>query len=120
MTWVITYLKPLKKRISIGITIKVIGTVAELFIPFLLSYILENVIETGNVGNILFYGVIMGLCAVIACLGNIIANRMAAKTTMLFSTRMREELFSKTLHLSPRSTDRFTIPSLEARITSDT
>jgi len=57
---------------------------------------------------------------VIACLGNIIANRMAAKTTMLFATRMRRELFSKTLHLSARSTDSFTIPSLESRITSDT
>ena len=45
---------------------------------------------------------------------------MAAKTTMLFATRMRRDLFSKTLHLSPRSTDRFTIPSLESRITSDT
>ena len=62
----------------------------------------------------------MALCALIACLGNIIANRMAAKTTMQFSTRMRKDLFSKTLHLSSRNTDRFTIPSLEARITSDT
>jgi ATP-binding cassette subfamily B protein len=45
---------------------------------------------------------------------------MAAKTTMLFSTCMRRDLFSKTLNLSARSTDKFTIPSLEARITSDT
>lgn len=120
MKWVFTYLKPLKYRISAGTTIKTIGTVAELIIPFLLSYILENVIESNNVGKILFFGALMALCALIACLGNIIANRMAAKTTMIFSTRMRKDLFSKTLYLSARSTDRFTIPSLESRITSDT
>ncbi len=120
MKWVFTYLKPLRSRISAGITVKIIGTVAELIIPFLLSYILENVIQTNDVGKILFFGTLMAICAIIACLGNIIANRMAAKTTMIFSTRMRKELFSKTLHLSARSTDRFTIPSLESRITSDT
>ena len=103
-----------------GTLIKICGTVAELMIPFLLSYILENVIHTNDIQKILFFGAIMVLCAIIACLGNIIANRMAARTTMLFSTRMRRDLFSKTLNLSARNTDRFTIPSLEARITSDT
>ena len=120
MKWVSSYLKVLSGRIAVGITIKIIGTVAELIIPFLLSYILENVIESNNAGRIVFYGVLMTLCAITASLGNIIANRMAAKTTMLFATEMRKSLFSKTLYLSARSTDRFTIPSLESRITTDT
>lgn len=120
MKWVFAYLKPLRARITVGILVKIIGTVAELMIPFLLTHILENVISTNNVGKILFYGALMAICAVIACLGNIIANRMAAKTTMKFSTEMRRDLFSKTLNLSARSTDSFTIPSLESRITSDT
>lgn len=120
MKWIFTYLKPLRTRIAAGITVKIIGTVAELIIPFLLSYILEHTIATNDVGKILFFGALMAVCAMIACLGNITANRMAAKTTMIFSTGMRKDLFSKTLHLSAGSTDRFTIPSLESRITSDT
>lgn len=120
MKWVFTYLKPLVGRITVGITVKIIGTVAELIIPFLLSYMLENVIESNNAGRMFFYGALMAICAIIACVGNIVANRMAAKTTMKFSTRMRKDLFSKTLFLPARSTDRFTIPSLESRITSDT
>lgn len=120
MKWVFRYLKPLRSRITVGITIKTIGTVSELIIPFLLSYILEHVIKSNDVKRILFFGVLMALCALIASLGNIIANRMAAKTTMIFSTGMRKDLFLKTLHLSARSTDSFTIPSLESRITSDT
>ena len=120
MKWILSYLRPTTRRLAVGIAVKTVGTVAELIIPFLLSYILENVIETNNVGRIVYFGFLMGLCAVIACLGNIIANRMAAKTTMLFATEMRKNLFSKTLYLSARSTDRFTIPSLESRITTDT
>lgn len=120
MKWVFTFLKPLRSRITVGTGVKIVGTVAELIIPFLLSYILENVIETNEIKRILFYGILMAVCAIIACLGNIIANRMAAKTTMIFSTRMRKELFSKTLNLTAKSTDHFTIPSLESRITSDT
>ena len=95
MKWVFAYLKPLRARITVGTLVKIIGTVAELMIPFLLTHILENVIATNNVGKILFYGALMAICAVIACLGNIIANRMAAKTTMKFSTEMRRDLFSK-------------------------
>ena len=120
MKWILSYLKPLRMRMAVGFIIKVIGTVAELFIPFLLTYILENVIETGDIKKIVLYGVFMALFALTAGLGNIIANRMAAKVTMIFTSQMRRELFSKTLHLSARSTDKFTIPSLESRITTDT
>ena len=120
MKWVLDYFKPLRARLAVGISIKVVGTVVELIIPFLLSYILEHVITKNSEGKILFYGALMALCAVMACLGNVIANRMAAKTTMIFSREMRKNLFSKTLNLSARNTDSFTIPSLEARITSDT
>lgn len=120
MNWVWSYIEPLRARLAKGISIKILGTVAELLIPFLLSYILEHVIVSRSMGRILLFGGLMVICAVAACLGNITANRMAAKTTMLFATRMRRDLFSKTLQLSARSTDRFTIPSLESRITTDT
>lgn len=120
MKWILSYLAPLRKRIAVGISVKTLGTVAELMIPFLLSHILENVIVSGRISDILSYGALMALCALAACLGNIVANRMAARTTMIFSRAMRRDLFRKTLDLSPKSTDAFTIPSLESRITTDT
>lgn len=120
MKYILSYLKPLKLRLTAGLSIKVIGTIAELFIPFLLTHILDNIIVTGDINKIIFYGILMAVFALIASLGNIIANRMAAKTTMIFSAAMRKELFEKTLLLSARNTDRYTIPSLESRITSDT
>ena len=59
MNWVFSYLKPLTKRIAVGTTIKTIGTVAELIIPFLLSYILENVIQSNKISKIILFGILM-------------------------------------------------------------
>lgn len=120
MKRIFSYLAPYKMRMLRGISIKILGTVAELLIPFLLTYILENVIVTMEIPRILWYGGVMILCSVAACVGNVTANRMAAGVTADFSTVMRRDLFASTLYLSARDTDGFTIPSLESRITSDT
>lgn len=105
---------------AIGFAIKVSGTLAELLLPFILTYILESVIVKRRIGDIVFYGCIMVVFGIIACVCNIVANRMAASVTADFSKAMRKELFEKTLQLSASDTDRFTIPSLESRITTDT
>ena len=120
MRMMFSYLAPFKLRMTIGFSVKFIGTLAELFIPYLLTYILESVIISGQISKIVFYGILMVICAIIASLGNIIANRMAARVTKEFSRTLRRDLFSKTLYLSARDVDGFTIPSLESRITSDT
>jgi len=120
MKFLLTYLRPFRNRMSVGFSIKVAGTVAELFLPYILTHILDNVIGTLRVEKVVFWGVVMIICAAAACAGNIIANRMAAKTSKDFSKKMRKDLFAKTLYLSASDTDRFTIPSLESRITTDT
>ena len=120
MRRMISYLAPYKLRMLRGVSIKILGTVSELLIPFLLTYILEHVIVTMETPRIIVYGGVMILCSVGACVGNVTANRMAAGVTADFSTQMRRDLFAKILYLSASDTDQFTVPSLESRITSDT
>lgn len=120
MKRMISYLAPYRMRMVKGISIKILGTVSELLIPFLLTYILEHVIVTMEIQRILCYGGVMVLCSVAACVGNVTANRMAAGVTADFSVEMRRDLFAKILYLSAGDTDRFTVPSLESRITTDT
>ncbi len=120
MKRILSYLKPFRLRMLVGFIIKVTGTMAELILPYILTHILENVIVEMNVGKVVFFGVVMVFFGIVACLGNITANRMAARVTTNFSKEMRKELFSKTLYLSSADTDSFTIPSLESRITTDT
>ena len=120
MKFLLAKLSPYKLRMAIGLTIKIAGTVAELFLPVILTHILDRVIVTEDIGRVILFGVLMILCALAACLCNIIANRMAAYVSMLFAREMRRDLFRKTLYLSARQTDAFTVASLESRITSDT
>ncbi len=119
MKTVIKYLKPFYGRMGLGLLIKILGTLAELMLPYILSHILGNVLGT-QVSDIVFWGVVMVICSLLACVLNVIANRMAAWVARGFAEEMRRELFAKTLRLSARQTDEFTIPSLESRITSDT
>ena len=120
MKKILSYLKPFKKRMCIGFSIKVTGTLVELLLPYILTHILKNVVSSEKLSNILLWGCLMIFFAALACLCNIIANRMAARVSRNFSERIRRDLFSKTLSLSASQSDAFTIPSLESRITTDT
>lgn len=120
MKTIIKYIKPYLGRMSLGLLIKVVGTLMDLAIPYLLSYIIDNIIETGNWKGVCFYGAIMIICAIIGFTGNVLANRMASKVAKLVTTDLRHDLFSKTENLSYRQIDQVTIPSLISRLSSDT
>ena len=120
MKFMSRYLKPFYGRMGIGLSIKTFGTLAELALPYILSRILRDVVATENIKSIVLWGLMMIAFAAVACLCNICANRMAAKTASSFAEALRHDLFSKTMRLSPAQTDAFTIPSLESRITTDT
>ena len=120
MKFFFSCLKPFRKRMALSMSIKVLATSLELLLPFILTHILDNVIETLNIPKVVFFGVIMIICAIGACFGHVWANRVQAGVSRDFSKNMRSQLFEKTLYLSARDTDKFTIPSLESRITSDT
>ncbi len=120
MKTMLKYLRPYYLRMSGGLAIKIAGTVVELFIPYILTHILETVILTMDIKQIIFWGIMMIFCAGAACVCNIVANRMAAAVSRNFSEEIRHDLFAKTLRLSATQTDKFTIASLESRITTDT
>ena len=120
MKIMLRYLKPFYGRMSVGLIIKIAGTLVELLLPYILSHILKSVVVTQEIGEIIKWGSLMIVCAALACALNVIANRMAAKVSRNFSEKVRHDLFSHTLRLSAAQTDKFTIPSLESRITTDT
>ena len=120
MKSMLKYLRPYYKRMSVGLLIKAVGTLVELLLPYILSYILKSVVDKQEVRLIVIWGIVMIGCAALACICNICANRMAAHVARNFAERMRHDLFDRTLRLSAAQTDSFTIPSLESRITTDT
>lgn len=104
----------------LGFFFKFTGTIVELALPMVLSFMIDDVVPTGNKSAIYLWGGFMLLCSVIALLGNITANRMAARVARNTTETLRSQLFSRISYLSSRQVDAFTIPSLESRLTSDT
>ena len=119
MNILFSYLRPSYGKMSVGISIKVLGTLVELALPYILSHILKNVVVKEDIGLIVLWGVVMILCAGGALWCNIIANRIAARACD-FSLSMRQDLFDKSIRISAAQTDAITLPSLESRITTDT
>lgn len=114
------YLSAHKKRMAVGLTIKSFGTVAELFLPMIMAYMIDDVAPTGSVLQLSLWGVAMLAFAVIAWGGNVIANRMASRVARDTTEVIRNDLFTSTLYLSARQTDKVTVPSLVSRLSSDT
>lgn len=120
MKGILRYLKPFSAMMLGGFLIKTIGTLIELALPYILSHILKNVVVTADLKNIIIWGVAMIICALLSAYLNIIANRRASLVARNFAENIRHDLFNKIMRLSSAQIDKFTIPSLESRITSDT
>ena len=93
MKTIFKYIRPMYGRILLGFIIKFIGTITELFLPWLLSVILDEFVPKKDVGMIYFGGAMMFVCALICLFANIIANRMSTKTSRNITKRIRSDLF---------------------------
>ena len=114
------YIRPYYAFIALTMMIKLGGAVAELFVPYFMERILREGVVPGQSDRIWIYGGAMLLCAAV-CLGmNITANRMSAKSSGKITRKIRFDLFEKLNALSARQMDELTLPSAEARLTSDT
>jgi ATP-binding cassette, subfamily B, multidrug efflux pump len=120
MKKILSYLKPYIGKMAIGFLIKVAGTFMDLGLPWVLAYMIDDVVPLGKVYLILVWGGVMLLLSIGARTGNIIANRMASRVAGDTVRSLRHDLFSKIEQLSGAQVDKFSIPSLISRMTTDT
>ena len=114
------YIRPYWGFIALTMFIKFLGTAVELLIPYLMEIMLDEKVPAGALNDIYLYGGLMLLCAVLALVFNIVANRMSAISSGKMTRAIRHDLFEKLQHLSARQMDQLTISSAESRLTSDT
>ena len=114
------YLRPYYARMALGFAIKFFGTIMDLFLPWILAYIIDSVIPTGDKRMIYLYGLLMIVCAIGAFTMNVVANRMASAVSRDTTRTIRHDLFERIVHLSAAQTDEVTKPSLISRLTTDT
>lgn len=125
MTKTLRYIKPYGATVVWGLILKFIGSVAELFLPLLLKWIIDDVAANDALNGdqklkwTLVLGGLMLVCALAALLGNIFANRLTVKSSGRMTHDLRYDLFKKTSYLNSGQVDSFGVPSLISRLTSD-
>ena len=105
---------------TIGLIIKILGTFADLGLPRVLAYMLDYVVPEGDIGKVFLWGGVMIVLAVLARQLNIKANRRASRVAADTTQRLRHDLYEKINTLSGAQMDKFTVPSLISRMTTDT
>ena len=118
MRTVYKYIKPVLWPMIGGLTLKFIAAMFDLTIPYFLETIIDKAAPTGQINQVLFWGVVMLVCSVLALVTNVTANRMAVRNTSKVTKTLRHDLFAKISHLSARKTDEFTVSSLISRLIS--
>ena len=119
MKLLIRYMGRYKLAIAAAIFIKLIGTMFELLLPYILEYIIDEVVPLGNLTMVFLWGMLMFASAVACRFFNVMANRRAINNAHKVSYNVRQDLFTKTANLSGRQFDEFSLPSLISRMTSD-
>lgn len=114
------YIRPYWWYILLTVLLKAVGSIGELFIPYLMEIILDSKVPARDMPGIYLYGGLMILCAALCLALNILSNRMSAISSGHITRKLRHDLFNKLQHLSARQLDELTVPSAESRLTSDT
>lgn len=119
MKGTLTYLKPYSRMAAAAVAIKFTGAIAELFLPLLLDYIIDDIVPLNDISLTLWLGAAMLGCSLAALFGNIIANKMSAVVAARTTHDLRYALFEKISRLRCEQVDEVTVPSLVSRLTSD-
>ena len=120
MKFVFKYLKPFRGAMILGLFIKFCGTIMDLLLPYIFSHVIDDVIPLREGKLIYQWGGVMIVCSLIALTFNIMANRKAAAVARDTTRSIRNDLFKKISYLSNSQIDKWTIPSLISRMTTDT
>lgn len=106
-----------KRAVAVCILIKLLGTISELLLPYILEHIIDDIAPLGDLGLAVFWGLLMFAAAFVCRQLNVAANRRGIENAHRVSYDIRQELFHKTVNLSGSQFDAFGLPSLISRMT---
>ena len=113
------YIRSYWKRITGNMTIKLLGTMCELSLPYILEHIIDSIVPKGSVRLVVYWGLFMIFMALVTRFLNVTANRLAVGVARDGIEKLRYDLFEKTSNLSGSRFDSFGLASLTSRMTSD-
>lgn len=119
MKMLFRYMRPYRASVALCIAVKLLATICELLLPYILEHIIDHVAPMGQLPRVLLWGALMFAAAIACRQFNVFSNRLSVENAHKVSFAVRQDLFVKTLNLSGKQFDAFGLPSLTSRMTSD-
>ena len=91
----------------------------DVLLPLLMSYIIDQGIEKGDMDAVIKYGLLTFLVAAIALVLGLSAGRFAAKASAGYAGNLRDAMFERIQHYSFTNIDKFSTAGLVTRMTTD-
>ena len=114
-----SYLGPYRRDMFIGALLVLVETVFELVIPLFMAGLIDVGVQNRDLDYILYKGVQMGVCAVLALITGLLYARFAARAAYGWGARIREAQYEKVQQFAFSNLDRFESSSLVTRMTTD-
>ena len=119
MKLIFRYMGRYKAAVLLAMGIKLAGTMTELLLPYILEYMIDDVVPAGSLPRVVLWGLLMFAAAVVCRQLNVLANRRTVDNAHRISYDVRQDLFVKTANLPGSAFDELGLPSLISRMTSD-
>ena len=100
MKFIFNYVKKHWVLALFGMVLKIIGSFGELMIPYVMEHLIDEVVPTKEYKQVIFWGLVMIVLAILVRQFNVKANRTAVKVSRESIYAIRKDLFGKTLQLS--------------------
>ena len=84
------YMGPYRRDMALGMLLVVVESAFEMVIPILMSDIIDQGVSHGDVREIMWTGVEMAICAVLALITGLLYARYAARASYGFGARIRD------------------------------
>lgn len=114
-----SYLGPYRRDMFIGALLVLVETVFELVIPLFMADLIDVGVQNRDLDYIVYKGVQMGICAVLALITGLLYARFAARAAYGWGARIREAQYEKVQQFAFSNLDRFESSSLVTRMTTD-
>ena len=97
----------------------ILEVVAEMLIPLIMSSMIDEGINKGNMQHIIMTGLLMGACALIGLFGGVMGGIYGAKASAGFARNLRMAMFENIQSYSFANIDKYSTAGLVTRLTTD-
>ena len=114
-----TYLRPYRRNIVLVLSLLLIQSIANLYLPNLNAELINNGVSKGDIGYIWHIGAIMLAASALIMGASIWIAYLSSRVSMSFGRDLRTNVFVAVERFSARELNKFGAPSLITRNTND-